>query len=80
MIFTVTNAEWSDGFSEGLANVSVREKPGKEIWGYINQKGDFVIKPQFQQANPFYHGLAQVVVDDKSAYIDKAGHFVWKQP
>jgi WG containing repeat len=80
IVFTVTNAEWSDGFSEGLANVSLRKAVGEQIWGYIDHTGQFVIKPQFQQAEPFYDGLAQVVIDNKSAYIDKAGHFVWKQP
>lgn len=80
IVFTVTNGEWAGEFSEGLANVSIREGMGKEIWGYINHSGQFVIKPQFQQAKPFYHGLAQVVVDNKLAYIDKSGRFVWKQP
>jgi len=80
IVFTVTNGEWADEFSEGLANVSVRKRPEKEMWGYINQKGNFVIKPQFQQANPFYHGLAQVVVDNKLAYIDKSGRYLWKAP
>lgn len=80
VIFTVTNGGWADEFSEGLANVSIRAGVGKEIWGYINRSGQFVIKPQFQQAKPFYHGLAQVVSDGKLAYIDQSGHTVWKQP
>ena len=78
--FTVPGGTWADEFSEGLANVSVGKPPGEEQWGYINQKGDFVIPPQFQRGLPFYHGLAQVSVGDQSGYIDKFGHFVWKQP
>jgi HEAT repeat protein len=77
IVFTVTNGEWADEFSEGLANVSIRKGVGEEIWGYIDHTGQFVIKPQFQQAKPFYNGLAQVVVDNKLAYIDKTGRFVW---
>ena len=80
IVFTVTNGEWADEFSEGLANVSIRKGVGEEIWGYINHTGKFVIKPQFQRAEPFHNGLAKVVIDNKAAYIDKAGHFVWKQP
>jgi len=51
---------------------------GEEIWGYIDHTGQFVIKSQFQQAKPFYNGLAQVVVVNKLAYIDKTGRFVWE--
>jgi len=80
IVFTVTNGEWADEFSDGLANVSIRTGAGEAIWGYINPTGQFVIPPQFQQAEPFYHGRAQVVLDNKSAYIDQNGHLVWKQP
>jgi hypothetical protein len=78
IIFTVTNGFWADGFSEGLANVSIRKGSGSETWGYLNRKGDFVIKPQFQQAKPFYQGLAKVFFNGQEGYIDKRGHFVWK--
>jgi hypothetical protein len=61
-----------------LANVSIRNASGNEAWGYINRKGDFVIKPQFQKAEPFYHGLAQVFLNGQEGYIDKSGQFVWK--
>jgi len=78
IVFTVTNGFWADKFSEGLANVSIRKGSGPEAWGYINRKGDFVIKPQFQQAKPFYHGLAKVFLNGQEGYIDKRGQFVWK--
>jgi hypothetical protein len=77
-VFTVPNGFWADQFSEGLANVSIRANEGPETWGYINRKGDFVIKPQFQKAEPFYHGLAQVFLNGQEGYIDKSGRFVWK--
>jgi WG containing repeat len=80
IVFTVTNGQWADEFSEGLANVRIRKgaDANEEIWGYINHSGQFVIKPQFQQAEPFYHGLAQVFFNGQMGYIDKSGKFVWK--
>lgn len=78
IVFTVTNGFWADEFSEGLANVSIRKGSGPEAWGYINRRGDFVIKPQFQQAKPFHQGLAKVFLNGQEGYIDKRGHFVWK--
>jgi HEAT repeat protein len=77
VVFTVAGGDSAGAFSDGLANISVRQGPGEAIWGYLDQTGHWVIKPQFQQASPFLHGLARVVVDDKLAYIDKAGRFVW---
>ena len=41
-------------FSDGLAAVVVPVRR----WGYINQTGRFVFKPQFRAANPFDHGVA----------------------
>jgi hypothetical protein len=76
IVFTVTNGQWAGEFSEGLANVSVRKAPGETVWGYIDRTGHFVIKPQFRNAEPFYHGLAKV----NAGYIDKTGRLVWKQP
>jgi hypothetical protein len=77
-VFTIPDGFWADEFSEGLANVSIRKDSQNEVWGYINRKGDFVIKPQFQLAKPFYHGLAQVFLNGQEGYIDQRGHFVWK--
>ena len=77
-VFTIANGFWADEFSEGLANVSIRKDSQNEVWGYINRKGDFVIKPQFQLAKPFYNGLAQVFLNGQEGYIDKSGKFVWK--
>jgi hypothetical protein len=77
-IFTVTNGFWADEFSEGLANVSLRTNRGADLWGYMNRKGEFVFPPQFQRAEPFYHGLASVFRDGHFGYIDHAGKWVWQ--
>lgn len=53
-------------------------------WGYINQKGEYVINPQFEYADYFCDGLAAIVqsVDKKErylyGYIDKKGKQVIK--
>ena len=44
-------------------------------WGYINEKGETAIHPQFQQARPFHEGLAAVNLSDKWGYIDRQGEF-----
>jgi len=58
-------------FSEGLAPVQVEEK-----WGYINQKGEIVIKPQFDAAFAFRDGLAHVAVEAK--LVEERG--MWHRP
>lgn len=60
-------------FKEGLA--CVREG---ELYGYINKRGEFVIPPQFDDAQEFSEGLAWVVGSDrkKVGWIDKSGRWV----
>ena len=38
-------------------------------WGYINTKGEWVVRPQFEYAGNFHNGLAKVVVKGKTGYI-----------
>lgn len=49
-------------------------------YGFLNKKGDIVIKPQFEDAKGFYDGLAPVKsggnFDDKWGYIDINGNYV----
>jgi len=42
-------------FSDNAAAVKVKGK-----WGYINKKGEFIIKPQYDKAGNFSEGLAPV--------------------
>jgi hypothetical protein len=58
-------------FSEGLANVAYQDK-----WGFIDQKGEWVITPRFSGAWPFSNGLAGVMRKDKFGFIDKTGRMV----
>ena len=67
-------------FSEGLAAV----QQGK-LWGYIDTKGNMVIKPQFVRAEYFFDGLARVwkpgahgTYASLWGYIDKTGKLVYE--
>jgi hypothetical protein len=45
-------------------------------WGYINKKGEYLINPQFKDANFFHDGLAKVVSSEgKVGYISKDGKY-----
>lgn len=42
-------------------------------WGFINTKGEWVVRPQFEYAGYFHNGLAKVIVKGKTGYIRKDG-------
>jgi hypothetical protein len=46
------------------------------FWGYINKQGDFVIKPQFEEARSFHNNRAIVRQNKLYGYINKQGDFV----
>ena len=60
--------KWAGRFFDGLA---VASENG--YVGYINTKGDFVIKPEFEYALPFHHGVAKVWKDGKVYLINQKG-------
>jgi hypothetical protein len=45
-------------------------------WGYVNDDHCWVIEPQFDFAQPFSEGLAEVKITDDWGYIDKTGSIV----
>ena len=52
-------------------------------WGFINPKGEWVVRPQFSDANHFHGGLAYVILSDdpkdrRSGYINHRGQVVWQ--
>ena len=65
-------------FSEGMAHIEIDRK-----YGYINNKGEMLIAPQFIRAAPFSGGWAEVIKQTTDefvvlrGYIDKSGNFVW---
>ena len=54
----------------------------KMEWGFINLKGEEVIKPQYTGINRFKNGLARMetgsAFDPKPLYINTKGIVVWK--
>lgn len=58
-------------FSNGYTAVKIEDK-----WGFVNEKGEIKIEPQFDDAQPFSIGLGAVKVDDKWGYIDSTGKMV----
>ena len=50
---------------------------GEQKWGYIDETGKFVLKPEFTQAGRFNsNGLATAGKGDKVGLIDKTGQFI----
>lgn len=65
----------SGHFSEGLAWVSVF-KERKRLYGFIDKTGKVVIEPQFvYQPGDFVDGLAKVIGETSSGFIDHTGRF-----
>jgi WG containing repeat len=60
-------------FSKGLA--AVVGPNGK--WGYIDRTGGFAIPPIYSFAFGFGDGLALVLTESDTGYIDRSGAFVW---
>ena len=50
-------------FVDGLALAQM-----KNLWGYINTKGDFVIEPKYKYAEPFEYGFAKVSYKEQSGF------------
>lgn len=58
-------------YNEGLATCYVNG-----MYGYADEKGDIVIKPQWDGATDFSEGLAAVKRDGKFGYINRSGVIV----
>jgi hypothetical protein len=42
-------------------------------WGLIDESGNEIIALKYDEAVPFYHGLAAVCLNGKWGYIDESG-------
>ncbi len=54
-------------FAEGLAAAANE----RGLWGFIDNKGSWLIKPMYAFANNFENGEARVMKGDKLFYIDR---------
>jgi hypothetical protein len=55
-------------YHQNLIAFSIKDK-----WGYINEKGEVIIKPLYDYANSFDENHARVVLDKKDYLINKKG-------
>ncbi|MBO9203503.1 MULTISPECIES: WG repeat-containing protein [Niastella] len=49
------------------------------LYGYISNNGDWIIKPTFKTAYPFYKGTAVVKADNKFVLLNKDGQRIIKE-
>jgi hypothetical protein len=52
-------------------------REGKKKWGYINRRGEVVIKPRFEYAHEFSEGLAHVFTEKGVGCIDEHGKLLF---
>jgi hypothetical protein len=64
----VADYEMICGYSEGYATVL---KNGK--YGFIDTKGESIVRCKYDAVAPFLHGLAAVMDEDKVGFIDTNG-------
>ncbi|MBS1512111.1 MAG: WG repeat-containing protein [Bacteroidetes bacterium] len=66
------NFSGARNFAEGLAPVA----NAKGYWGYVDEKGNWVIKPTYDFTDVFEKGEARVIKDGKVFYINKENKMV----
>jgi hypothetical protein len=71
---------FAEPLSGGLSLVSAdRDQAGRKF-GYVDRKGQWAIKPVWDDAEPFHEGLAYVGTwkTGRTAYIDRKGRTIWE--
>ena len=55
--------------------------PAKQngLYGFIDENGQWVLEPEWDDTYGFENGLAWVEKDCKAAYIDREGNVVWQE-
>ncbi len=64
------------GFSEGLAGCAESANFSMPKFGFINNKGIWVIKPKYEFVKNFKDGLAAIMINKKWGYINTKGILV----
>lgn len=77
-IFELPQAQGAGGFCEGLALFCVEKSEDAVLFGFVNEKGEVVVEPQFEVADNFSEGLAMAFSGDYCGFINKKGEFVVK--
>lgn len=71
------NTKYFQDFSEGLCSADNNSEENREK-GYIDNKGQWVIQPEFEDADDFFNGFALVKSYGSWGAIDKTGKFIIK--
>lgn len=66
------DSEYTFVFHEGLASV-----PKNNLWGYIDQSGNWIIEPRLTIPGLFYDGIARVQEFHNFGFINKAGEWIY---
>ena len=56
------------------AGVDITDSETPWRWGYVNEQGEMLIKPQFEDAAPFSDGFAHVKLNGVECFIDSMGN------
>lgn len=76
-----------DRFSEGLCAAAIDDESGREMWGYIDPSGNWIIEPRLGVAWMFRGGVARFDTyssdEDEDeptqiGYIDRSGQSIWE--
>lgn len=59
-------------FSDGLAAVKLEDN-----YGFIDKRGEIVVKPIYDSAENFKNGLAKVSIKGENVIINKIGDIIW---
>jgi len=70
---------FAEPLSDGLSLATSAAQPDRKF-GYLDKKGQWAVKPEWDDANPFHDGLAYVGIwrNGIVAYIDHRGKRVWE--
>jgi len=71
---------FAEPLSDGLSLVSAEGDPRGRKLGYVDRKGQWAVKPTWDEANSFHDGLAYVGIwkGEKVAYVDHKGRSIWE--
>jgi hypothetical protein len=72
----LVNDMWD--FSDGLSLVSIYNFENKENkYGYVNTKGEYLIRPILESADNFKNGYARIVYNGREGLLKPNGKVIW---
>ena len=66
------------GFSDGISRVSVFNGRTRENrFGYVNTRGEFLVKPILESADDFRNGFARIRHNGREGLLTTSGKVIW---